>query len=175
MTNSPPPRPPAGTPAQRGELLKFEPLTAALGYAGKGWPVFPVCGHDKRPLVKWKNEATTDAGTIRSWWQRWPLAMIGMPTGAASGVLVVDVDRKNGIDGLANLSAMGIDPFRDTTLVVETPSGGFHFYFKYDPRSPVKAGAIAPGVEVRAEGGFVVIPPSRPTAKRSRCSRMRNR
>lgn len=98
-----------GTPEERAALFRKEVLRAALGYAAKGYPVFPV-GKDKRPRVKWKEGATTDAATIRDWWVRWPLAMIGMPTGKRSGVVVLDVDRKNGVDGLANLRAIGIDP-----------------------------------------------------------------
>ena len=59
--------------------------------------------------------------------------------------------------------AIGIDPFRDTPLVAQTPSGSLHFYFRHDPRSPLKGGRIAPGVKVRADGDFVVLPPSRPS------------
>lgn len=147
----------------RAGLFERELLAAALQYGEQGYPVFPVRG-DKRPLVKWKAGASSDAGQIRSWWQRWPLAMIAMPTGARSGVVVLDVDRKNGVDGLANLRAAGIDPFALTPIVVETPSGGLHFYFRADGEGRLRnsAGLLAPGIDIRGDGGMVILPPSHP-------------
>lgn len=144
------------------------------GFPARCWwrravPVFPVRGIDKRPLVKWRKDPAAVANMLspNNWWVRWPFAMIGMPTGAASGWNVLDVDMKNGVDGLANLKAVGIDPFDmgGDYPVARTPTGGWHFYFPHDRGRPVKnsAGLIAPGVDVRGEGGFVVLPPSRRT------------
>lgn len=66
---------------------------AALAYAAKGVPVFPCDPAKKKPLTKHGfKEASTDPATIAEWWERWPNAMIGMPTGKASGVWVLDVD-----------------------------------------------------------------------------------
>lgn len=142
--------------------LQNELLRAALGYAAKGWPVFPVRG-DKMPLVKWKDGATTDADTIRQWWAKWPLAMIGVPTGEKSGLSVLDIDRKNGVDGLENLrEALGFNPFDLTPLVVETPSGGLHFYFSHNGNLKNSAGLLAAGIDVRGDGGYIVAPPSHP-------------
>ncbi|MGF1446681.1 MAG: bifunctional DNA primase/polymerase [Pikeienuella sp.] len=122
---------------ERAALFRKELPAAALGYAAKGYPVFPafIFGSRKQLLVKSgkgqdghpdlrKRRATTDPDTINAWWDRWPLAMIGMPTGRQSGVVVLDVDRKNGVDGLANLRDVGIDPFKLTPVVAQTPSGG---------------------------------------------------
>jgi hypothetical protein len=138
-------------------------LSAALDYAGRGIPVFPVRPDNKLPLVKWKLGATTEPETVRAWWRRWPLAMIGFPTGARSGWVVLDVDRKGGIDGLANLYDREIDPFQFAAGLATTPTGGLHFYVRHDPDRPMRnsASEIAPGVDVRADGGFVVAPPSR--------------
>src|SRR5262245_14969044 len=88
-------------------------LAAALDYAGRGWHVLPV--HDiakghcsclkgdrcltpgKHPrLDKWDRWATTDAGTIAGWWKHWPTANVGIKTGAESGIVVLDVDPRNG-------------------------------------------------------------------------------
>ena len=66
-------------------------LESALAFARAGFPVFP-CGHDKRPLVKWTEAATTDDATICRWWRKWPDAMIGLPTGSTSGLYVIDLD-----------------------------------------------------------------------------------
>ncbi len=153
-----------GTPEQRADLYRHELMAAALAYAGKGLPVFPVAmaGKTKRPLVRWKEGATTDADTIAAWWRRWPLAMIGMPTGARSGLVVLDVDRKGGVDGLANLRAVGVDPYALTPVIARTPSGGLHFYMRYNGPVRNSAGLLCEGVDVRGDGGMVILPPSLP-------------
>lgn len=150
-----------GSPDQRAALFRTELLSAALDYAERGYPVFPV-GQDKRPLVKWKAGATTDLDQVRSWWARWPLAMIGMPTGKPSGVVVIDIDRKNGVDGLANLKALGIDPRSLSPVISITPSGGLHVFVRYDGPIKNSAGLLTAGVDIRGDGGFIVLPPSLP-------------
>lgn len=145
--SNPEPWPYHGTPAERADLFRKELLPAALNYAAKGYPVFPalLINGEKKPLVKWgkgedghadltKRRASIDPETIRAWWARWPVAMIGMATGKPSGVVVLDVDRKNGVDGLANLRRAGIDPYSLTPIFAVTPSGGLHFFFKADAR-----------------------------------------
>ncbi len=148
-------------------------LDSALWYAGRGYPIFPV-NEAKKPLVKWgkgeddhpnlrQRRATCDDVTVRLWWAKWPLAMIGLPTGRAGGFVVLDVDRKNGVDGLEELRAVGIDPFALTSLVAQSPTGGLHFYFRRPPSGKVKnAVREIPGVDVRGDGGFIVLPPSIP-------------
>jgi hypothetical protein len=77
-------------------------LAAALSYADSGIPVFPCNPDNKRPLTEHGfKDATTDPVRIRSWWREHPSAMIGVPTGPASGIFVVDldVDEKKGVDG----------------------------------------------------------------------------
>ena len=84
-------------------------LAAALSYAQQGLQVFPCRNepadpnqHKKRPLTKHGfKDAKTDADTIRRWWNCWPSALIGMPTGAVTGIAVLDLDQKNGKDGFA--------------------------------------------------------------------------
>jgi predicted P-loop ATPase len=72
--------------------------------------------------------------------------------------VVIDLDRKNGIDGLESLRMLGEVP---ETLTAETGSGGLHLYFKH-PGLPIKnsAGVLGPGIDVRGDGGYVVLPPS---------------
>lgn len=164
-----------GTPQERAALFKRELIEAALGYAAKGYPVFPALKIDgsKKPLVKWgKGEdghpdfrqrcATTDPETIRAWWKRWPLAMIGMPTGEPSGIVVLDIDRKDGIDGLENLRAAGVDPYKLSPVIAITPSGGMHVFMKYTGPLKNSASLLAAGVDVRGDGGYIVLPPSLP-------------
>ena len=137
---------------------------AALEYAEHGVPVFP-CGFDKRPLVKGGFKvASLDAEEVAAWWHRFPQAMIGVPTGAASGFLVLDLDRKDGVDGFA-----AVPGWRQMTdVMVRTPSGGAHLYFAFDKVRPMRnsAGKFAPGVDIRGEGGYVIVPPSRPDMAR---------
>lgn len=170
------PWPYLGTPEGRAALFRKELLRAALGYAAKGYPVFPALMIDgqKKPLVKWgkgedghpdltKRRATTDRETVKAWWARWPLAMIGMPTGKPSGVVVLDIDRKNGVDGLANLRAVGIDPYSLSPVISITPSGGLHVFMRYNGPLKNSAGLLAAGVDIRGDGGYVVLPPSVPS------------
>jgi len=80
----------------------------------------------------------------------------GIATGHRSGVFVVDVDVRDDRNGLEALAAMGEFP---ETYTVRTPTGGYHFYFAL-PDFPVKTSGnqVAPGVDIRGEGGFVVAP-----------------
>lgn len=169
----PEPWPYLGSPEERAKLFRKELLRAALRYAEKGLPVFPVDGQ-KKPLVRWgkgedghpdltKRRATTDPETVRAWWARWPLAMIGMRTGAPSGIVVLDVDTKNGVDGLANLRAIGIDPYSLSPAIAITPSGGLHVYLRYNGQLRNSAGLLAEGVDIRGNDGYVVLPPSLPS------------
>ena len=132
-----------------------------LAIAARGWPVFP-CGTDKRPLIATGfHVASLDPVQIRTWWKVWPAALVAIPTGAVSGFDVLDVDVKNGQPGLASLAKLvethGPLP---TTLVAETRSGGFHYYFKHVEGARNSASKIAPGIDVRADGGYVIAPPS---------------
>src|SRR4051812_22980956 len=75
---------------------------AALHYANLGIPVFPCIAGGKQPLPpNGFHDATSNARVVRAWWRRWPEANIGLPTGAASRVLVVDVDVHAGGNGFA--------------------------------------------------------------------------
>jgi len=84
-------------------------LEAALDYASRGMPVFPCNPLDKKPLTpNGFKDATKDEAQVRAWWQKWPNAMIGAPTGPASGMWVVDTDVDAGkkIDGKATLNQL---------------------------------------------------------------------
>ena len=133
-----------------------------LAYASNGHRVIP-CNWQKRPLIKgWPQAATTDPHQIQLWWQTWPLAMIGIPMGERSGLAVLDVDCKNGVDGFETMRANGWTIPTDA-IEVRTPSGGAHFYFKFSGKERNSAGKIGPGLDIRGEGGYVIVPPSRPT------------
>ncbi|MCA3377613.1 MAG: bifunctional DNA primase/polymerase, partial [Roseomonas sp.] len=79
--------------------MAFDLVNSALAVAKK-WPVFP-CSGDKRPLTQGGFKAATrDPAEIRRLFSRLGAALIGVPTGAASGFFVVDCDCKNGAGGL---------------------------------------------------------------------------
>jgi len=135
----------------------------ALNIADKGIPVFPCEAGGKDPLTKHGfKDATTSKSKITAWWNRWQEANIGVPTGARSGFWVLDVDAdKGGFESLAALLAThGELPH---TATVRTGGGGRHYYFKYPQDGtviPNSAGKLGRGLDVRGEGGYVLVPPS---------------
>ena len=124
----------------------------ALGYQTRGMSVIPV-GKDKKPLIPWKNYQNIRAAPeeIEDWWTRWPEANIGIVTGSISGITVMDIDPKNGGT---------VPPGAGLTLVARTQSGGWHYYYKFEPTLRTGAGIIR-GVDIRNNGGYVVAPPSK--------------
>ena len=133
------------------------PLKAALEYAARGWPVLPLNGKKPMTVNGYKN-ASTDTAQIRAWWSEHVDAWVGIVVGEESGLCVLDVDlRSGGFESLKELQeANGPLP---ETLSVSTAGGGKHFYFRYAEQA-VRS-TIAPGLEIKARGGYVVAPPSR--------------
>jgi len=147
-------------------------LDAALGYAARGLRVLPLhgiadgrctcrrtCGSaGKHPLTRGGvTDATTDRAAISRWFMRWPDANVGIATGPASGVTVLDVDpRSGGVESYRELRARGIPE----SWISITGSGGWHVYFRGDPSVAGNKVGLAPGVDVKDAGGYVVAPPS---------------
>jgi hypothetical protein len=121
--------------------------------------VLPVKG--KIPLLKdWPNLATTDPDTIRYWWAQWATANVGIATGHGLWVLDVDPD-KGGDDSLRALEGQ-YGPLPQTPVVL-TGGGGSHYYFYFQhPGLSIgnSVGKLGPGLDIRADGGQVVAPPS---------------
>ncbi|MFF3647358.1 bifunctional DNA primase/polymerase [Streptomyces sp. NPDC002181] len=166
-------------------------LSAALATAARGWPVFPLRPGAKNPAlhrddhcprtgpcagghVKWEQRATTDAAVIARCWSHKPYN-IGLATGPA-GLVVVDLDmpKENcsqdapgGADNLLALCERAGQPV-PATLTVRTPSGGTHLYFTAPDgiRLGNTAGRLAPLIDTRAHGGYVVAPGSTTPAGR---------
>lgn len=149
-------------------------LTLALGYAERGWRVFPIhpmnadfectcrrgalCDKPgKHPGIKaWPINATTDSGQIEQWWTERPLANIGIATGKGSNLLLLDADGPAGRESLAE-RAVPLTPQVTSGRV----DGGTHYYFQcpndFDARN--FAGEV-PGLDARANGGYIVAPGS---------------
>ena len=150
--------------------------SAALDYATRGWRVIPLhsptaggcscgktgCEHaGKHPRTKnGSKDGSSDPTTIREWWKLWPDANVGIVTGPESGFFVLDVDGEQGERSLADLEQRhGALP---DTLTVHT-SRGRHLCFRWEQGAEVRnsQSKIAPGLDIRGQGGFVVAPPSR--------------
>jgi hypothetical protein len=140
----------------------------ALDYASKGWAIFPCSPVDKRPLTpRGFKDATTDADQIEAWWKQWPNAMIGSPMGSANGIFAIDPDvpdepgEPNGLAHWSELQELHGDAPPTRTHV--TPRGGRHVLFAWDRARPLsnREGRLkGTGINVRGEGGYVVLPPS---------------
>jgi putative DNA primase/helicase len=150
-------------------------LECAMAYADLGWPVLPLwsvdangdclCGKKdcpspgKHPHGKYAHhglkDATTDGGAIGQWFNDGPIN-IGIRTGTESGLVALDVDPGHG--GNESRKKLGDLP---STPRVQTGGGGEHHFFKH-PGGNVcnSAGALGPGLDIRADGGYVVAPPS---------------
>ncbi len=152
-----------------------EPRDAALRYNERGWRVLPLhtpvedcctCGDDcgsagKHPRVLWPDAQYIDRAQVDRWWRRWPEANVGVVTGAASGLLVLDVDPAH--DGAKSLSHLerryGGLP---VTLTARSGGGGLHIYFVHPGvRIGPSAGKLGAGLDIRCDRGLIVAPPSR--------------
>lgn len=133
------------------------PLSFALAYARNAWSVFPCA--DKRPLIEGGfKSATTNEATIHEWWARWPDAQVAIATGTVSGLGVLDVDPRNGGDDSYSAMVAEHGSLPETKEVL-TGGGGRHFYFTLGRPCPSRA-SIYPGIDLKADGGYVIAPPS---------------
>jgi hypothetical protein len=140
--------------------------SAANVLAAHGVPVFPCTPGGKRPLTAHGFlEASTDPATVGSWWDRWPDANIGVPTGPVSGVDVVDVDVHSAGTGFGYFEQARRAGLVDGWIwLVRTPSGGAHAYFPSDGDREQRSWQV-PGkhIDFRGDGGYIIVAPSRVT------------
>ena len=144
----------------------------ALAYATphgerKAWAVFPLAAGSKVPTKGSAGctEATTDREKISAWWTRAPHANIGIACGAINGFVVIDVDHHDDVDGADSLRELEaqMGPLPDTVAAI-TPNGGRHLFYKYPTGHNIRNTTnIAPGIDIRANGGYVVGMPSKLT------------
>ena len=143
--------------------LDWMPLpTAAREIAATGIPVFPCVPGKENPIVSSGFKlATDDLRQVQRWWRWQPYANIGIPTGAVSGLVVIDVDLHgtNGYAAYARAVRAGLIP--EPLVTVVTPAGGQHSYFPADPALQQRSWAIGDvGVDCRGDGGYIIAPPS---------------
>ena len=127
-------------------------LKEALLLVERGVPCFP-CRADKRPAtLHGFKDASRNRNDLEHIWRRYPGPLVGVPTGEASGFDVLDIDKQHHGDHwfLDNKSALL------PTRAHRTRSGGIHLLFKHTEAFRCSAGKIAPGIDVRAIGGYVI-------------------
>ena len=136
-------------------------IRTALALAKKGLAVFPCRARDKRPATeRGLLDASKDAEIIEQWWQQNPHYNIAVATGAPSNIFAIDID---GFDGEASLRALEAKHGElPATVESITGGGGRHILFQMPDGVSIRnsAGKLAPNVDVRASGGYIVMPPS---------------
>lgn len=122
-------------------------------YLALGWSVIPL-GRDKRPLIRWEpyQQRRPTPEELVEWRRRFPGANIGIVTGAVSGLVVLDED---GPEAQEALRGRALPP----TPTVRTGKG-YHRYFAHPGRPVGNAVRLVVGLDVRADGGYVMAPPS---------------
>lgn len=138
-------------------------------YVGR-LPIFPVhgirdgkctCGREcsspgKHPLTKnGVLDASLDPAVVAAWWERWPFANVALATGS---VYVVDLDGEAGVTAWRSITADR--PDANETRIARTGGGGFHVYYQGDGELRNTHWRIAPHIDTRGVGGYVLLPPS---------------
>ncbi len=130
-----------------------------------GLPVFPcveTCDQNgkvsKRPYTKnGFKAATLNEVQIAGWWEIFPNALIGVPTGKNTGIFVIDIDQSDSKNGEASFAELQIDD--PITCQTRTVSGGRHIIFKYPQAQKLRNSAgnlLGPHIDTRGEGGYVI-------------------
>jgi hypothetical protein len=138
------------------------PSYAAEYAATVGWPIFPLEPRGKKPLTAHGvHDASTDPDLVLRWWKQWPTANIGIATGPSSALVGLDIDGNEGRESLAALEARYGALGETLTAQSGRADGGEHHYFLYaEDDIGNSAGRIAPKLDVRGQGGYLILPPS---------------
>ncbi len=137
----------------------MQALEAALAIAAQGNPVFP-CARNKHPAIAnghGFHDAVTDASLVRALFAKAPHAtLVGTPTGEIAGFDVLDIDYRNGGGVWEQQNSHRLPG----TRIHRSMSGGRHYLFRHAPGVRNNASKIAPGIDLRGDGGYVIMPPS---------------
>lgn len=143
-----------------------ETLQHAIQYAERGWRVIPIKPGEKRPpITSWQTVATTNPDTIETWWSGpYRNHGIGIVTGEESGIFVIDIDDKNGVDGYATLHDLeqqhGQLPDGPRA---QTGTGGMHIFLANPTGMIIRNDAgkkLGHGIDIRGDNGQVVAAPT---------------
>ena len=127
-------------------------LSAALVLAERGIPAFPCLGTKAPATPHGFKDASYDPAAVRNIWRHHPGRLVGVPTGGISGIDVLDIDPRHGGD-------KWLEAVRDrlpATRTHATRSGGYHLLFRSRSGMGCSVSRVAPGVDVRADGGYVI-------------------
>ncbi|MGD0481704.1 MAG: bifunctional DNA primase/polymerase [Terracidiphilus sp.] len=131
--------------------------------AERGWKLFPCVPRSKVPRLKgWQTLATSDLAIIRKWAAKYSLCNWAVLTGSDSRVFVLDVDGEKGRASLATLEEQHGQLTDTLTSHTGRVDGGEHRWFTYPAASEIRCntGRLGEGLDVKAAGGYVVVPPS---------------
>lgn len=137
-------------------------LRAALTYTKAGWPVFPLQPGTKVPYKNTRGfkDATRDPARVHAWWSRHPDSNIGTPTGVKVDVLDVDVRQAgDGFDNLELLIQAGLA--RGVIARAQTRNAGEQWFYPAAPTPQPCTSIKGEYIDIKAAGGYVVLPPSR--------------
>jgi putative DNA primase/helicase len=129
--------------------------------ASEGFRLFPVEPRGKKPLIRsWQSFATNNGEQLSAWFEEFPDCNWALATGAGSGIFVLDFDGEPGRKLFMDwIEQHGQD--WAATRTVKT-ARGFHLWYRWPEGNEIRnsAGKIALGVDVRGEGGYILVPPS---------------
>jgi hypothetical protein len=156
----------ASEPRNRYSDASDDLVEMALAVAER-WPVFP-CGADKKPLrgSRGFKDATRDPAAIRKAFRDPRAKLIAVPTGAASGADCLDFDPRHGSNEWrrANIHRLPETRVDETPGLPEAPEDpampGEHWLLQHADGVRNQAGEIAPGIDIRGDGGYMIVPPS---------------
>lgn len=170
-------------------MIPDDPISAALAYAALGWRVLPLhnvkpdgggctCGAKckesqwgKHPrILAWQENASTDPAVIRQWLRKWPLANLGIATGAKSGVVMIGPDGERGLADLERLQKE-LGPLPPTCRQASGTAPGEHYVFRWPAGGVIvqnDRNHLGYAIDIRGaaegeadEGGQFVVAPSR--------------
>ena len=139
---------------------------AAMFYADQGFPVFPCKPGRKDPLTTHGfHDSSTNVAQVERWWNANPEANVAIPT---AGLIVIDVDGPD--NAWPNDRELEADLGRSGCPINITPRGGRHLIFLQPEGVEWKntTSKLAPSVDTRATGGYILVPPSVVDSKRYR-------
>jgi hypothetical protein len=133
------------------------PLDDVLAYAARGWQCFPLKPKSKEPATRRGfYDATSNPATLRRWFERFPYN-VGVRTGTASGIAVVDIDAT---EGFASLAELEFEHGRLPQTLASNTGNGRHYWFQIDAPIPCSTGKLGAGIDVKADLGYVATPQS---------------
>lgn len=131
---------------------------AALAYAARGWPVFPLKPQSKEPATRRGfYDASTNPATLHRWFGCGFPYNVAIRTGAPAGIMILDAD---GTAGSTSLRALEAKHGALPATRISATGKGRHLWLTAAAPIPCSIGKVAPGIDIRGDGGYVVAPPS---------------